>query len=179
MGRFLNTRPELALENTGLPWCQRSAHAQHKLMGILLRVPKKVRHVCTQRGLSCFQFPACFREMSGVGGEEKGQLWVTFQSIGADCLAECKVTSATREAWLQPECHSRLNHQERAILSSLQVFLKKARVARKLLLAASDTQANKQVEHLKQPAGLLGSSFVRERPPICLLQRTLTLCVSP
>lgn len=113
------------------------------------------------------------------GDEEKRQLWVTFQSIGAACLAEDKVTSATHEARLQHECLSRLNHQERPTLSSLQVFLKKARVAGKLLLAASDTQANKQVEPLKQPAGLLGSSFVREQPPICLLQLTLTFCVSP
>lgn len=113
------------------------------------------------------------------GDEEQKQLWVTFQSIGAACLAEDKVTSATHEARLQHECHSRLNHQERPTLSSLQVFLKKARVAGKLLLAASDTQADKQVEPLKQPAGLLGSSFVREQPPISLLQLTLTFCVSP
>lgn len=72
VGRFLNTRPELALENTGLPWCQRSAQAQHKLMGILLRVPIKVRHVCTQRGLCCFQFPECLWEMSGVGMRRRG-----------------------------------------------------------------------------------------------------------
>lgn len=138
----------------------------------------KVKLVCTQRTVL---FPvSCMlaRDEQGGGGGQ-GRLWVTFQSIGAACLAECKVTSATHEAWLQPECYSRLNYQERPILFSPQVFLKKARVARKLLLATSDTQANKQVEHLKQPAGLLGSSSVREQPLICLLQLTLTFCVSP
>lgn len=64
------------------------------------------------------------------GDEEKRQLWVTFQSIGAACLAEYKVTSATHEARLQHECHSRLNHQERPILSSLPSFLIEGKAGR-------------------------------------------------